>query len=208
MGEAESRETRKNGARIGVLAVQGDFEAHARALRHVGAAPVLVKHARQVAQVEGLILPGGESTTLLKFLSEDSLLEAIREMAAKGRPVFGTCAGAILMASEVSHPPQRSLALMDITIRRNAYGRQLSSFIARGNASGYWSDASLEMVFIRAPIIERVGPGVEVMAECRGSAVLVRQQHLLAATFHPELTRDCRLHQFFRAMVEQHGGAT
>ena len=208
MGEAESRETRKNGARIGVLAVQGDFEAHARALRHVGAAPVLVKHARQVAQVEGLILPGGESTTLLKFLSEDSLLEAIREMAAKGRPVFGTCAGAILMASEVSHPPQRSLALMDITIRRNAYGRQLSSFIARGNASGYWSDASLEMVFIRAPIIERVGPGVEVMAECRGSAVLVRQQHLLAATFHPELTRDCRLHQLFRAMVEQHGGAT
>ena len=202
MGEAETRKPSKNGARIGVLAVQGDFEAHARALRHVGAAPVLVKHARQVAQVDGLILPGGESTTLLKFLSEDGLLEAIREMAAKGRPLFGTCAGAILMASEVSSPPQRSLALMDIAVRRNGYGRQLSSFITRESPVGGWSDSSLEMVFIRAPIIERVGPGVQVLAECRGSAVLVRQQYLLAATFHPELTPDPRLHQYFLTMVE------
>ncbi len=202
MGEAETREPSKNGARLGVLAVQGDFEAHARALRHVGAEPVLVKHARQVAQVDGLILPGGESTTLLKFLSEAGLLEAIREMAAKGRPLFGTCAGAILMASEVSNPPQRSLALMDISIRRNGYGRQLSSFITRESSAGGWSDSSLEMVFIRAPIIERVGPGVQVLAECRGSAVLVRQQHLLAATFHPELTPDPRLHQYFLTMVE------
>ena len=191
----------RNEARIGVLAVQGDFEAHARALRRVGAAPVLVKQARELAQVDGLILPGGESTTLLKFLTEEGLLEAIREMAAKGCPLFGTCAGAILMARNVSNPPQPSLALMDIGIRRNAYGRQLSSFITRGNPSGGWANASLEMVFIRAPVIERVGPGVQVLAECRGSAVLVRQQHLLASTFHPELTLDSCLHRYFLAMA-------
>ncbi len=203
MGEGGNRETGKNGARIGVLAVQGDFEAHARALRRVGAAPVLVKQARELAQVDGLILPGGESTTLLKFLKEEGLLEAIREIAAKGRPLFGTCAGAILMAREVSNPPQPSLALMDIAVRRNGYGRQLSSFITRENPAGGWSDSSLEMVFIRAPVIERVGPGVQVLAECRGSAVLVRQRHLLASTFHPELTPDSCLHRYFLALVEQ-----
>ena len=203
MGEPEDRAARSNGARIGVLAIQGDFEAHAAALRGVGAAPVLVKHARELAQVDGLILPGGESTTLLKFLTEEGLLEAIGEVMASGRPLFGTCAGAILMAREVSNPPQPSLALMDIGIRRNAYGRQVSSFIARGNPSGGWSDASLEMVFIRAPIIERVGPRVQVLAECRGAAVLVRQQHLLASTFHPELSNDLGVHQYFLDMTER-----
>ena len=203
MGEGGNRETGKNGARIGVLAVQGDFEAHACALRRVGAAPVLVKQARELGEVDGLILPGGESTTLLKLLSEEGLLEAIREIAAKGRPLFGTCAGAILMAREVSNPPQPSLALMDIAVRRNGYGRQLSSFITLENPAGGWSDSSLEMVFIRAPVIERVGPGVQVLAECRGSAVLVRQRHLLASTFHPELTPDTCLHRYFLAMVEQ-----
>jgi 5'-phosphate synthase pdxT subunit len=193
-----------NGMRIGVLAVQGDFEAHARALERAGAAPVLVKHSRQVAQVDGLILPGGESSTLLKFLTEEGLMDAIRDAARRGRPLFGTCAGAILLAREVANPAQCSLALMDIGIRRNAYGRQISSFIAREDSSRAWPGDPLEMVFIRAPIIERVGASVEVLAQCRGLPVLVRQGRLLASTFHPELTADSRVHQYFLGMVGGH----
>ena len=192
----------KNGSRIGVLAVQGDFGAHARALQRAGATPVLVKHPRDLEQVEGLILPGGESTTVLKFLAEEGLLVAICEASALGTPMFGTCAGAILMAREVANPSQPSLALMDITIRRNAYGRQVSSFIAGGNVCGISPDEPLEMVFIRAPIIERTGPSVQVLGECRGRPVLVRQGHLLAATFHPELTDDVRVHNLFLEMAK------
>ncbi len=194
-------ENLENAQRIGVLAVQGDFDAHAQALRRAGAVPVLVKHPRDVAQVDGLILPGGESTTLLRFLTEEGLMEAIREASARGQPLFGTCAGAILMAREATGPSQPSLGLMDIAIRRNAYGRQLSSFIARENHSGAWPGGPLEMVFIRAPIIEAVGPEVQVLAECRGAPVLVRQKHLLASTFHPELTADLRIHQYFLSMA-------
>lgn len=190
----------KNGARVGVLAVQGDFEAHSRALRLVGAEPVLVKHASQVGEVDGLVLPGGESTTVLKFLEQEGLLESIREAAQRGTPLFGTCAGAILMAREVRNPAQPSLALMDIAIRRNGYGRQVSSFIACVQPP-VLGGQPLEMVFIRAPIIERVGPGVQVLAECRGTPVLVAQGHLLASTFHPELTRDERIHGYFLGMV-------
>lgn len=193
---------RANGIRIGVLAVQGDFDAHARALSRAGAVPVLVKHPHQVAQVDGLILPGGESTTLLKFLTEEGLMEAIRRAAGEEKPVFGTCAGAILMARQVANPEQPSLGLMDIGIRRNGYGRQVSSFIACEDTSRVWPGAPLEMVFIRAPIIERVGAAVLALAECRGLPVLVRQNNLLASTFHPELTSDSRLHEYFLTMVK------
>ncbi len=195
-----------NGTRIGVLAVQGDFEAHARALERAGATPVLVKHSRQVAQVDGLILPGGESTTLLKFLTEGGLMDAIRDASQQGKPLFGTCAGAILLAREVANPGQPSLALMDIAIRRNAYGRQVSSFIAHEDSTGVWPGHPLEMVFIRAPIIERVGASVAVLAECRGLPVLVRQGNLLASTFHPELTGDSRVHQYFLGMIRGESG--
>ncbi len=191
----------ENGTRIGVLAVQGDFQAHARALWEAGATAVLAKRPEQVAQVQGLILPGGESTTALKFLTEEGLLEAIVRVAGQGKPVFGTCAGAILMAREVTNPLQPSLGLMDIRIQRNAYGRQVSSFIAREAAPALWPGQPLEMVFIRAPIIDKVGAGVRVLAECRGAPVLVRQSHLLAATFHPELSADRRIHEYFLEMV-------
>lgn len=203
-------EKKRNGCRVGVLAVQGDFEAHARTLRNTGAVPVLVKHPHEVPEVDALVLPGGESTTALKFLTEEGLLEAIREAAGRGQPLFGTCAGAILLARELTNTvtpgvvtherTQPCLALMDIAVRRNAYGRQVSSFIARQEAAG-WEGGPLEMVFIRAPIIERVGPEVRVLVEHKGWPVLVRQGNLLAATFHPELTADTRIHRYFLQMV-------
>ena len=186
--------------RIGVLAVQGDFDAHARALRNAGAEPVLVKHADQVRQVSGLVLPGGESTTVLKFLTQRGFLESIADAAKAGTPIFGTCAGAILLAREVQNPPQISLGLIDMTVRRNAYGRQLSSFIARERQPAL-ADEPVEMVFIRAPIIESVGAGVDVLASCRNSPVLVRQGRHMAATFHPELSVDLRVHRLFLELV-------
>ena len=195
-----------------MLAVQGDFDAHARALQNAGAAPVLIKNACQLTEVDALILPGGESTTALKFLLEERLAEAIRELAAGGRPIFGTCAGAILLAREVTNTGgstfvqpgeglQPSLALMDIAIRRNGYGSQLNSFIARHDFGATWPGGPLEMVFIRAPVIERMGSGVQVVAEYGGFPVLVRQENLLAATFHPELTADLRIHRYFLGMA-------
>ncbi len=185
----------RTGLRAGVLAVQGDFEAHARALASLGANAVLIKHPTQLEEIAALILPGGESTTFLKSLEQGSFLDQIRTMAAQGLPVFGTCAGAILLAREISNSGQARLGLIDISIQRNAYGRQLASFIDRSPVRGL--DGDIEMVFIRAPIIERVGLGVEVLAECRGRPVLVRQGNVLAATFHPELTADRRIHALF-----------
>lgn len=189
--------------RVGVLAVQGDFDAHRRALQRAGAETVLVKHPEQIEQLDGLILPGGESTTVLKFLKDEGLLEAIAAASGEGRPVFGTCAGAILLARRVTNPQQPGLGLMNIGIRRNAYGRQLSSFIAREKQPAAFGDQPLEMVFIRAPIIENIGEDVQVLAECRGNPVLVRQGHLLAASFHPELTEDSRVHRYFLGMIEE-----
>lgn len=206
--------TTQNGRRVGVLAVQGDFEAHARSLRRAGATPLLVKHPAQLAEIEALVLPGGESTTARKFLfeggfAEGSFPDGIRELAGRGCPVLGTCAGAILLAREVTNnvaagivvpDPEPSLGLMDIAICRNAYGRQLSSFITRENTPAFPGDP-LEMVFIRAPIIERVGAGARVLAQHQGSPVIVRQGNLLAATFHPELTEDSRIHRYFLDMI-------
>jgi len=180
--------------RIGVLALQGDFEAHERALERAGAEPVEVRSAADLRKIDGLVIPGGESTTMLKLLEEEKLLGPVAEFGRE-HPVFGTCAGAILLASEVSHPPQPSLGLMDISVERNAYGRQLDSRIAHLNPEGVEGD--LEAVFIRAPIIRRVGAGARVLATYQGDPVLVEQGRHLVATFHPELTSDPRIHRMF-----------
>ncbi len=187
-----------SGPLIGVLALQGDFEAHRKALARAGARAVEVRTAGELAGVAGLVIPGGESTTMLKLLRIENLLEPLREFGA-ARPIFGTCAGAILLAATVTHPAQESLALMDIDVERNAYGRQLDSHVATiDDAEG----GPLEAVFIRAPIIRRAGPQVHVLASYRGAPVLVEQGLHVAATFHPELSADDRVHRRFVGKVE------
>jgi len=181
---------------IGVLAIQGDFALHAKMLERIGAPYKLVKHVAQLAEVSGLIMPGGESTTMLKFFEKEGMGEAIKEFVAVGRPVFGTCAGAILLAKEVLNPAQERLALLDITIERNAYGRQVDSSVRQGDCPAL-SERPVEMVFIRAPIIRRVGEAVRVLGRCDGLPVLVEQGNVLAATFHPELTEDESVHRYF-----------
>ena len=181
--------------KIGVLAVQGDFEAHAKVLESLGAEAVLLKRPEDLAGCAGVILPGGESTTQLKFLQEEGLEEALKEFARAGGAFFGTCAGAILLGKKVHNPEQASLGLLDIEVARNAYGRQVRSQVATGT-SGLKAEP-LEMVFIRAPKIEKVGAGVEVLAEFEDAPVLVRQGKVMAATFHPELTGDTTVHQYF-----------
>jgi 5'-phosphate synthase pdxT subunit len=184
--------------KIGVLALQGDFEKHEKALARAGAEPVEVRSAADLDQVDGLVIPGGESTTMLKLIEQEQMLEPLRDFGAR-RPIFGTCAGAILLASEVLNPHQRSLGLLDIDVERNAYGRQLDSRIARLNPEGL--DGDLEAVFIRAPIIRRVGDQVKVLASYQGDPVLVEQGRHLVATFHPELTDDSRIHRMFLEKV-------
>jgi 5'-phosphate synthase pdxT subunit len=179
---------------IGVLAIQGDYAAHADALRDCGAKPVEVRSLEQLSGVDGLILPGGESTTMLKFLERGGFLDALHTFAGQ-KPVFGTCAGAILLARQVLNPPQPSLGLLDAVVERNAYGRQIDSAILTAPTS--LPGGPLEMVFIRAPRLTQVGSSVEVLARRDGDPVLVRQGRLLAATFHPELSADRRVHQLF-----------
>jgi len=181
---------------VGILALQGDYAMHAKMLDRIAAPWKLVKHASELEEVSGLILPGGESTTMLKFFEGEGMGEAIKRFAGAGQPVFGTCAGAILLAREVSNPPQESLGLLDIAIERNAYGRQVDSSVRKGECPEIASQP-LEMVFIRAPIIRRTGPGVRVLGRCDDLPVLVEQGNLLAATFHPELTQDETLHRYF-----------
>jgi 5'-phosphate synthase pdxT subunit len=186
---------------IGVLALQGDYEAHARAFASSGARTVLVRKADELAGLDGLVMPGGESTTMLKFLEKDGFFDAIGKFAA-AKPVFATCAGCILLAREVLHPKQRSLGALDATVERNAYGRQIDSTIL--TLPTELPGGSLEMVFIRSPRITRVGEGVEVLARRNGFPTLVRQGTLLAATFHPEMTADTRVQQLFLDMVRAH----
>ncbi len=186
--------------KVGVLALQGDFAAHAAALERAGAEPVLVREREQLAGIEGLILPGGESTTMLKLMHSEGLLEALAEFGRR-KPLFGTCAGAILMAREVSRPAQESLGLMDIGVERNAYGRQIDSRVTEiapdPDFERRTGPGKLEAVFIRAPIIRRVGEGGKVLARYRGDPVLVEQGRHLVSTFHPELTSDLRVHELF-----------
>jgi len=189
--------------KIGILAVQGDFEAHGATLARMGVEYVSVRTPRDLDGVDAIILPGGESTTQWKFLVEEGLEKSLLEHAARGGAIFGTCAGAILLAREVRNPAQQSLGLADITVIRNAYGRQLASEVRHGATA--ISPEPIEMVFIRAPIIERVGPDVEVLASSEGQAVLIRQGHILIATFHPELTTDTTVHEYFLRMAHANG---
>ena len=186
---------------IGVLALQGAYEAHAATLRVLGAEPLLVRRPEQLAGLDGLIIPGGESSTFLRHLERDGFFDVLHRFV-RATPTFGTCAGTILLAAGVSNPPQASLAAIDMTVERNAYGRQLDSTILIAPVS--LPGGPLEMVFIRAPRITRIGPGVEVLASRDDSPVLVRQGHLLAATFHPELSADSRVHALFLDMVRNH----
>ena len=187
---------------IGILAVQGDFALHAALLDRLRVSHCLVKHSEQLNEIQGLILPGGESTTMLKFFSEEQLGQAIRRMAVEGNPVFGTCAGAILLAKEILNSQQERLGLMDIAITRNAYGRQIDSAVRRGECPEL-SAEPVEMVFIRAPIIKRVGPGVRVLGRCEGLPVLVEEENYLCATFHPELSSDTKVHEYFIEKVKR-----
>jgi 5'-phosphate synthase pdxT subunit len=181
--------------KIGVLALQGDFDAHRRRLEELGAEVVLVKKPEQLDEIDGLVIPGGESGTFLKLLGEGGF-EKLKHFA-RTKPTFGTCAGAILLAAEVENPKQAGLGALDIGIRRNAYGRQLDSSIRQGKLNG----SPIEMVFIRAPRIERIGPGVEVIATEGADPVAVRQGKAMAATFHPELSEDTRVHRAFLDLV-------
>ena len=190
--------------KTGILAIQGDFAAHARALARLGVSPIEVRERSDFEGLDGLILPGGESTTMLKLLTEENLIEPIQALALAGRPLFGTCAGAILLASEVSNPAQSSLRLIDIGIERNAYGRQVDSFI--GEARTALEGGPLEAVFIRAPKIKWVGPEVDVLADVGGEPVFVREKNILVATFHPELGDDSRAHAIFIDMARRSSG--
>ncbi len=188
--------------KIGVLALQGDFEAHRKAVERAGAEAVEVRTAAQLDAVDGLILPGGESTTMLKLLRMEGLFDRLREYGER-KPIFGTCAGAILLASKVLSPEQESLGLLDLTVERNAYGRQIDSRIVRLKPEeGSAIEGDVEAVFIRAPIIRQSGQGVKVLMSYLEQAVLVEQGKHMVATFHPELTTDPRIHRRFLATVK------
>jgi len=186
--------------RIGVLALQGDFDAHRRRLEELGADVVLVKKPEHFDDIAALVIPGGESTTFLKLLGEEGF-QKLRDFV-QVKPTFGTCAGAILLARDVLNPPQIGLGVLDVSIRRNAYGRQLDSHIIA--APTRLGGDPLEMVFIRAPKFEQLGPQVEVLAREGNDPVLVRDKKVLAATFHPELSEDKRVHEYFLNEVVGH----
>ena len=190
-----------NPPRVGVLAIQGDYEAHAKALERAGAGAELVLWPKQLAALDALVLPGGESTTIAKGLARLGLYEPLRERIRSGMPVLGTCAGAILLAERVENRPVETLGVLDVTAVRNAYGTQVDSFSApvdEGAAAGL---EGLRCVFIRAPQLTEAGPGVEVLARVDGVPVLLRQRNVLAATFHPEITEDPRVHRLLIAMT-------
>jgi 5'-phosphate synthase pdxT subunit len=187
--------------KVGVLALQGDFSLHRKALERVGVESVEVRMPRQLDDVAGLIMPGGESTTLLKLMDAWDFVPALEKFHAAGRPIFGTCAGMILLASEVLSPSQSSLGFIDLTVERNAYGRQKESFESLGSADLGQGPRPLKMVFIRAPRIKRLGAALTPLAEHRGECVMARQGSVVVAAFHPELTDDTAVHEYFAGMV-------
>ena len=182
---------------FGVLGLQGDYAAHAAMLEKAGAASRIVKKPEQLEGLQGLVLPGGESTTLIKLMDLYDFWEPLRAFAAAGGAFLGTCAGMILLAQKVSNPEQRSLGLLDIDVERNSYGRQVDSFEGHGAFDG----AEIPMIFIRAPRITRLGPGTEPLGQCGGDTVAVRQDKVMVASFHPELTDDLSLHRYFLSMA-------
>jgi pyridoxal 5'-phosphate synthase pdxT subunit len=188
-----------NELKIGIVAIQGDYEAHAKSLQRLGEHATFVRTPEDLEGLKGVILPGGESTTHLKVMKEEGLFDALKKFSADGGALFGTCAGAIMLARDVHGPKQDSLGLLDISVLRNGYGRQIASDVHSGRTK--LSDAPIEMVFIRAPIIESVGKGVEVLSEYEGHPVFVKQGRILASTFHPELTDDSSIHKYFVDVV-------
>jgi pyridoxal 5'-phosphate synthase pdxT subunit len=190
--------------RVGVLAIQGDFAAHTAALREAGAGVCEVRKAGELRQVDGIVIPGGESTTLLKFILNPELgyLEAFQEFYQAGKPIFGTCAGLILVAKEVTKPAQFSFGFIDVGVERNAYGRQKESFETVGETYLEGTAKPLKMVFIRAPRITRLGAQVDLLATWHDEPVMARQGHILVATFHPELAVDLTVHRYFLEMVQ------
>ena len=196
---SNAEEKKKGPVKIGIVAIQGDFAAHAAMLRELGAETAEVRTVQDLEGCDGIVLPGGESTTQLQFLKEEGLFDAIRKFSRAGGAIFGTCAGAILLATKVDNPPQESLGLLDMTVLRNGYGRQLASDVFFGSTT--LKREPLEMVVIRWPIIEEVGKGITVLARHEGKAALVENGNVLAATFHPELTDDTTVHEHFLEMA-------
>ena len=189
-------------AMIGLLGLQGDYAAHGKMLEALGVESRVVKKPEQLAAIDGLIFPGGESTTLIKLMDSWNWWGPLEDFATV-KPLFGTCAGMILLAKGVNNPPQKSLALIDIDVERNGYGRQIDSFEEIGSFNSHDQSRELPMVFIRAPRISRVGEGVEMLAECRGDVVMAKQANVLVASFHPELTDDLAVHRYFVEMIGQ-----
>ncbi|MBB6478644.1 pyridoxal 5'-phosphate synthase glutaminase subunit PdxT [Spirochaeta isovalerica] len=190
------------GLTIGVLTLQGGFDKHMQTLEKLGVNPVKVREAGELNAIDGLIIPGGESTTIIRLLRNFGIYDRLREKILQGLPVFGTCAGMILLSRGIdSHPEQETLGLMDYRVSRNDYGRQIDSFDAKLIIKGLGDDP-VPAVFIRAPRITEIGSTAEVLSEYEDSPVLVRQGHMLAASFHPELTEDIRVHKLFLSMIE------
>ena len=195
--------------KVGVLALQGDFALHVKALASCGRSDdmtveaVEIRKPEELEGLDGLVIPGGESTTLLKLMDEWRFVPALEKFHAEGKPIFGTCAGLILLAREVENPHQFSLGFIDVGVERNAYGRQRESFTAEGAAELEDGRRRIEMVFIRAPRIRRVGPGVVTLARHAEEPVMAREGRVLVATFHPELTNDASVHRYFCRMVAE-----
>ncbi|HPT86412.1 MAG TPA: pyridoxal 5'-phosphate synthase glutaminase subunit PdxT [Bacillota bacterium] len=189
--------------KIGVLALQGAVREHCQAIRACGAEPVEIKYVDQLQEIDGLIIPGGESTTVGKLMVRHEMIEPLQRMGAEGFPVFGTCTGLILLAKDIHGSDQPRLGLMDMTVERNAFGRQIASFemdLSIPEIGG----PDFHAIFIRAPYISRVGPGVRVLAEYEGKILMARENNLLAAAFHPELTEDLRIHRYFLEIVSNY----
>ncbi|WP_150271326.1 pyridoxal 5'-phosphate synthase glutaminase subunit PdxT [Paenibacillus tepidiphilus] len=184
---------------IGVLALQGAVAEHMRSIELAGGTGIAVKKTEQLADIDGLIIPGGESTTIGKLMRKYEFIEAIRHFSSKGKPIYGSCAGLIVLAERISGGEEPHLGLMDITVARNAFGRQRESFETALRLKGL--DEEIQAVFIRAPLIEAAGPEVEILASYDGQIVAARQGHLLVSSFHPELTEDISFHRFFLDMV-------
>lgn len=187
--------------KIGVLALQGAVAEHIRSIELAGAQGIAIKRTEQLQEIQGIIIPGGESTTIGKLMRTYGFMDALREFSAAGKPIFGTCAGLIVIAKEITGQPEAHLQLMDMTVARNAFGRQRESFETDLPVKGI--DENVRAVFIRAPLIEKVGEGVEVLATHQGQIVAAQQGHLLATSFHPELTDDFRMHAYFLDMIKQ-----
>ena len=187
--------------RVGVLGLQGDFEAHGKMLEQFGATVQIVKKPDQLTEISGLVIPGGESSTLIHLMDRCDFWQALQKFADDGGVVLGTCAGMILLAAEVLNPPQKCLGLIDVTVERNSYGRQRESFESTGSFCANGHAVPLHMVFIRAPRIRRTGPTVENLATCGGDCVLARQDRVIVGAFHPELTDDPTVHRYFLNLI-------